>query len=55
MPNPTPDANFYVVSLTRGLGFCSSARRETVRADSRAVTYCPEDGKVVIGRVGGRR
>jgi hypothetical protein len=46
--NRHADTNFYVVSLTRGSRALFHPATETLRADSRAVTYCPEDGRLTL-------
>jgi len=38
-----------VVSLTRGSWALFPLVTETLRADSRAVTCCPEDGRLTFG------
>jgi len=38
-----------VVSLTRGSWTLFPLATETLRADSRAVTCCPEDGSLTFG------
>jgi len=40
---------YSVVSLARGLGPCSPPVTETLRAESRAVTCCHEDGRLTFG------
>jgi hypothetical protein len=42
------DTNFYVVSLTRGSRALFPPATETLRADSRVVMYCPEDGRLTL-------
>jgi len=43
--HPIPDANFYVVSLSRGLGHVPPVM-ETLWADSQAVNCRPDDGRL---------